>query len=210
MAKTRSLGKDTFDNPLYDALLIFLDQHRQEFADAEFSGWFDFEVSAVIDSCTSLSSIDFPDKPRVEPITCTWQHPLVEIRAVGKAIDYSRKKLASEVVGMSDITLTYWNFKLSCGYKGNDAHWKVERDARPTQLHVICRPALVSVAGTIRDIQKLRLRKNQSEYGHDQRHENEQFAVLTANTQHKDIFLEQGITYICVAPDTLENGVVPW
>lgn len=102
--------------------------------------------------------------------------------------------------------MVYRDFVLAVSSSGSEARWVVKEDTEVFRIHFLCRPALQSVLATMREIQRLRDRRVESQAGIPQSRR-EYFGVITCNPDYERIFQSQSLLYIAADPATL---ALPW
>ena len=206
---TENLGKDNFDNPLMDQLLTLIDREHVDFLNWAFGDWTEQEVREAVGHGDNHEITLVPKKPKILANKTIWQNPLNEILAKGST-NQIRRSLQVTPIGTSDITITFSDATLSCYINGDNHEWSVREGKDISVLHFLCRPALNSVASTMREIQKYRSRKNDGPYGQDVGHLNERFGVLTCNPAHQKVFEGQDVLYVYIPQKDVQEGYAPW
>ena len=190
------MGKqsDAFDNPLYDALL----KRVHEDIDALMAGlekeWPVALVAEYQDKYPDLPPV--PDKPPPVVASIIWENELRSSTYVGT--DDNRKKLVRQPVGFVDLSVIHYEHQLTEEFGDLDqVTWCVSRAHQPSVLHLLCRPALTSMAQTVREINSYRNRINEETYER-QKIGTEYYGILTCNPEYEQIARSQDIWYVCI------------
>lgn len=192
---------DQFEDPLYDALLKYVHEHVDVFmADLEQS-WPEVLVRQYQDKYPDLP--DVPDKPPPSVAAVIWENELRS--SVYEGRDDDRKKLIKRPVGYVDMSIIHYEQILTEEFEDDEkVTWNVAQSHQPSVLHLLCRPALSSMAKTVREINVFRNRINEETYDR-QKIATEHYGILTCNPEYEDIARSQGIWYVCYDADNLTH-----
>lgn len=189
----KSIETDGVDNPLSDALLSYLHANMEDVLDQWYGEWEEDWVAQQRQRYPELPNP--PPKPALEVKKIKWQNLLHARIAKGRA-DHD-KHITRQPFGFVDMSVLFTESKLLVEFT-DDAEscvWVISEYEHPTiTIHILCRPLLKSAAKTIREINGFLDRPNEDNRGYNHSN-NEQFAVLTCNPRHEEIFLDQGFLY---------------
>jgi|GEM_PF-4004369 len=188
-----SKNTDSFDNPSYDALLKKVHLDVDAFMEEIEREWSRVLVEDYQQQYPDLSPV--PDKPPPEVATVIWENELRS--SVYESTDDDHKKLIKQPVGYVDMSIIYYEQLLTVEFIDEDqVLWCVTQSHQPSVLHLLCRPALTAMAGTIREINSFRNRINEEKYN-QRKIGTEYYGILTCNPEYEEIARSQDIWYVC-------------
>lgn len=184
---------DSFDNPLYDALLKKVHQNVDAFmADLE-KDWPLPLIEEYQDKYPDLPPA--PNKPLPQVASVIWENELRSSVYTGN--DDNRKKLVKQSVGYVDMSIIHYEHLLTEEFEDEErVSWCVTQSYQPSVLHLLCRPGLTSMAKTVREINAFRNRINEESYDR-QKIGTEYYGILTCNPEYEEIAHSQDILYVC-------------
>jgi hypothetical protein len=196
-----SQSTDSFDNPLYDALLKKVHEDVDAFMMNLEKDWSEALIREYRNKYPDLGSV--PDKPPPVVASVIWENELRS--SIFEVSNDDRKKLIRQPVGFVDLSIIYYEQLLTEEFgEGDEVSWYVTRSHQPSVLHLLCRPALASMAQTAREINRFRNRINEEQY--DRRKiGTEYFGILTCNPGYQEIAQSQDIRYICFDENTFSK-----
>ena len=191
---------DNFEDPLYDILLKHVHEDVDNFMQQLEGEWSPSLISDYRDKYPELPVA--PSKPAPEVVSILWQNEL-RSSSYEDAEDGGRK-LVRNPIGFADMSIVYYEQHLTEEFGDNDhVSWCVTQAYQPSMLHLLCRPALSSMAKAVRDINILRNRI--SEEQHDRKKIGaEYYGLLTCNPEYEEIARSQNIRYVYYAPAGLQ------
>lgn len=192
---TKPSTSDGFANPLYDKLLQYCDREAQIlFPGRWYREWAAEDIEDALRSWDKdPSSYTPPYRPAPEVTFVEWQRTLkakVQTRNDTRGFKLVDAGIVDLVVGMSFSQLDY-------DYKTDQLI--IAKHPKPFEFLYLCRPALASVAKTLRELNAMRDR--------DKTHSRakEVFGVITANldTAATDPIAGQNYDCLVIAEDEL-------
>ena len=137
-----------------------------------------------------------PDKPAPVVASILWENELRS--SVYEVSDDNRKKLVRQPVGFVDLSIIHYEHLLTEEFGDLDkVSWSVTRSYQPSVLHLLCRPALTSMAQTVREINSFRSRISEESYERE-KIGTEYYGILTCNPEYEQIAHSQDIWYVCI------------
>lgn len=175
-AKAVGAAADSFDNPAYDELLLQLNKDAKEIVRSYFGRW----------SARESTTLGGTAKPKTDILSIEWQPQVISTLRV-RSHDSGRDKVKEAVVGHADMRIVF-----------RDYYLRFKSDSEPVErkgvLYVLCRPAIVSLAKTMREAVQLMERPREMAWAHEQA-DPEHWGLLTLNRKFANVVRQQGVFY---------------